>query len=400
MTRRMWCSNSVFLAVILALAACSPAGTNTQPPPSVVTVTARSTPSPTPPPVPDLATALQRSTPSVGLIFTSYCEELPSTGTGFMVGDGLVLTAAHVAAGASEMQIIFPGEDPADLEVVGYDEEQDTALLRLVGSGGPAPLTLAPADATTGQQVGVLGYPLGYTAIHVNSGIVSSVDDDVSTEAGPIENVMTLDAAVNPGNSGGPVINADGEVVGLISSSAVADVETGETAEGIHFAIPVNRLRGIVDEWAEADVAEFDQCGGTEYDDSPVLEMLMRTDDEEADELGAVLWRHGEAINQSIYDAAWELFTPAMKRRMGGLTQWSSKLETTLWLVLEIRAVAREGDRAVVTTFVRTTQSADRGTDGMTCTIWPLTYHLSQVGEDWLIDRATMRTKKPLVCSG
>ncbi|HEY3337403.1 MAG TPA: S1C family serine protease [Propionicimonas sp.] len=366
-------------------------------------MTAVSTPSPSPTPIPDLAGALQRSTPSVGLVVTSYCAELPSTGTGFMVGDGLVLTAAHVAAGASAMQIVFPGKDPADLEVIDYDEGQDTALLRLVDDDlDLSPLTLAPADARTGQQVGVLGYPLGYTAIHVNSGIVSSVDDDVSTEAGSIENVMTLDAAVNPGNSGGPVINAGGEVVGLISGSAIADVETGATAEGIHFAIPVNRLRSFVDEWSGTESDAFGECEG-EYDedpDSPLLEMQMRSDDEDADELGAILWQHGEAINQSNYDAAWDLFTPAMKRRMGGLSQWSSKLQSTLWLVLEIRDVARDGDRAVVRTFVRTHQEADRGPGGMTCTIWPLTYHLSLVGEDWLIDRAILRTRKPLACSG
>lgn len=379
--------------VALWLGACS-AIPGISPQAGPVTVTVSVTTTPPEAPSPDLGDVLNAATGSVGRIISSACEDLPAFGSGFLVADDLVLTAAHVANNASEMTIEFPDHEPVNLEVVYSEPAQDTALLRLIDPVAGTPLVLSDIDAKAGQQVGVVGYPLGYTAPHVNSGMVSSVDDEATLDGHFIDRLVTLDAAVNPGNSGGPVLNAQGEVVGLISSSAASGRVEGATAEGIHFAIPADRLRSILGEWADSPAETFTPCdepAGSEQPDAPILELLIRPPSDDAQTLGGTLWVHGEAINQGNYKAAWEMLTPAMQARMGGLQEWSDGLDSSYWVVLEIREAAITDTRASVTTYLRTYQDPSDGRDGQTCTIWPLTYTMAFAEGEWLIDRAKLR---------
>lgn len=366
-------------------------GMSPQAGPVTVTVSVTPTPAST---SPELGDVLNAATTSVGRIISSTCDELPAFGSGFLVADDLVLTAAHVAANASELTMEFPDHEPVNLEVVYSEPAQDTALLRLIDPVAATPLQLSDNAAMAGQQVGVVGYPLGYTAPHVNSGMVSSVDDEATLDGHLMDRLVTLDAAVNPGNSGGPVLNVQGEVVGLITSSAASGRVEGTTAEGIHFAIPVDRLRPILDEWADSPAEAFTPCDeptDSQQLDTPILELLLRTPSDDAQTLGGTLWVHGEAINQGKYEAAWKMLTPAMQARMGGLQEWSEGLDSSYWVVLEIREASITDTRASVTTFLRTYQDPRDGRDGQTCTIWPLTYTMAYTEDEWLIDRAKLR---------
>jgi len=96
-----------------------------------------------------------------------------------MVSDDLILTAAHVVEGASSLSIEFPGTAEHSVELVHSEPGQDTALLRLTPRVGVDPLVLSESGVEVGDQVGVVGYPLGMAEIHVNRGAISSIEDDI-----------------------------------------------------------------------------------------------------------------------------------------------------------------------------------------------------------------------------
>lgn len=115
----------------------------------------------------------------------------------------------------------------------------------------------------------MVGYPLGKSAQHVNTGIVSSVEDSAEQNGHMIKRVLSLDAAINHGNSGGPLINNSRQVVGLISGTFL-DPNTEEAAEGFHFAIPANRLRVLLDRYGDADARPFAECEEEGRADAPL----------------------------------------------------------------------------------------------------------------------------------
>jgi len=363
----------------------------TEPSARSVTVTA----SPSPPR--DISAALSAASPSVGQIRKDSCDGLSSTGTGFLVRDDLILTAAHVVEGASTLSISFPEEDsPRDVDLVYVVPEQDAALLRL-----DTPLTERQAlrfsgtSATTAQVVGVIGYPLGKSTQHVNSGIVSAAEDTATLNGHEITG-FTLDAAINGGNSGGPVISDTGQVLGLVSGTFL-DPSTEERSEGFHFAVGLDALEALVDEHRDDDAIGPMGCPGDFEADSPLVELKIRTEHELAEALGSALFQHGQAINVRNLEASWSLFSDAMKNRQGNFEKWSQGLATTYWLIAELREIKTSGDAATVRTFIRTEQDEAYGPDGQTCSIWPLTYTFRWNGSDWLIDRAKLRAE-PSAC--
>lgn len=375
--------------LILAFSGCSSPSVTTP------TQTVTFTPQPTPVHTPQLNESLATASASVGRIRTSHCEGLPDAGTGFVVQQGLILTAAHVAESASSMTITFPGGSPQRLQLLYADPSQDIALLR-VPDPPPGQLGVSNGSPHAGDAVGVLGYPLGMDAIHVNSGIISATGDSALINGEPISNLITLDAAVNAGNSGGPVINTAGEVVGLISATAV-NSQTGSLAEGIHFAIPAIRLRALIDSHQGSSPLPFESCS-TAQNEGPQLVLQMHTADLESQTISGTLWTHGQGINDGMYDAAWAMLTPSMQERMGGLDRWAEGLDSSYWIILEVMDVSRSGSVATVRTFLRTHQDVSAGPQGQTCSIWPITYTMKLQGDSWKIDKAARRAD-PAPCA-
>jgi S1-C subfamily serine protease len=142
-----------------------------------------------------------------------------SSGTGFVAAPGgYVLTNNHVISGKGKLEARLPGNDiPVAVEVIGKDEERDLALLQIKGNAGDslAPVPLAAERAPgRGEQVAVLGYPLGSLlgqGLKLTTGVVSATPEPGNGF------MLILDAKVNPGNSGGPLCDASGNVVGIIS---------------------------------------------------------------------------------------------------------------------------------------------------------------------------------------
>jgi S1-C subfamily serine protease len=160
-------------------------------------------------------------------------------GSASVIGpDGVMLTSAHVVAGAEKVTAVFPDGTEVSVDVVGRDPLSDLAVLRAKGAV-PAPVVFGDAaQLRVGQLVVALGNPLGLSG-SVTAGIVSGLGRSLPTQAGRvIDEVIQTDAALNPGNSGGVLADSVGRMVGV--NTAVAGV-------GLGLAVPINdTTRGII----------------------------------------------------------------------------------------------------------------------------------------------------------
>lgn len=167
------------------------------------------------------------------------------SGSGFIVAHGgYVLTNRHVASGPGRLVVRWPGaESPLSAQVVKDDKEHDLALLRVeVPDGnGPHPLRLSAQSPGRGASVAAFGFPLGEMVgkgLKLTTGVVSATDEQ--TQNG----MILLDCRVNPGNSGGPLCNPRGEVIGVVSARSLASAEV----DSYGMAIPGSVIRKFLTE--------------------------------------------------------------------------------------------------------------------------------------------------------
>jgi S1-C subfamily serine protease len=172
-----------------------------------------------------------------------------SLGSGFVIDKaGYIVTNYHVVGNAQSVHVSFSNNDSMKAEMIGKDPATDVALLKVAASSRALkPLSLGDSDGVhVGDQVAAIGNPLGLDR-SITLGIVSALHRSLTSPEGtPIDRVIQTDAALNHGNSGGPLLNAQGQVVGV--SSAVSTGDLGQTNTGIGFAIPINTVRDVVAE--------------------------------------------------------------------------------------------------------------------------------------------------------
>jgi putative serine protease PepD len=174
-----------------------------------------------------------------------------ATGSGFVVSkDGLIVTNDHVVDGASQVQVKIGTSDEAqDATVVGADPSRDLALLKVDASNLP---TLSLGDSSSvsvGDPTYAIGNPFGLDHT-LTTGIVSALQRNLQAPDGAkISGAIQTDAALNPGNSGGPLLDADGEVIGVNSQIQTGSSNGAEGGNvGIGFAIPSNTVKTFIDE--------------------------------------------------------------------------------------------------------------------------------------------------------
>ena len=173
-------------------------------------------------------------------------------GSGFVVSkDGYVITNDHVVSGGSSVTVLFNDGATAPAKVIGTDPESDVAVIK-VSASGLTPVPLGDSDrVAVGDPVLAIGSPLALTAT-VTSGIVSALDRTlVAGDAAQQRYYAAIqtDAAINHGNSGGPLLNSDGEVIGVnsvIKSLSMDDSASGNI--GLAFAIPINQVKWVAEE--------------------------------------------------------------------------------------------------------------------------------------------------------
>ena len=170
-----------------------------------------------------------------------------SLGSGFVIDKvGHIVTNYHVISGAQRIQVSFSGQDEMNATVVGRDPTTDTAVLKIdAHARALTPLALGNSDAVTvGDPVYAIGNPFGFTRT-LTTGVVSAVQRQIEApNTLTIDHAIQTDAAINHGNSGGPLIDAAGRVIGVTSQ-----ISTGTTGQqgnlGIGFAIPINTVRNV-----------------------------------------------------------------------------------------------------------------------------------------------------------
>jgi putative serine protease PepD len=170
-----------------------------------------------------------------------------ATGTGFVYdGDGHIVTNEHVIDGASSVSVKLSDGSTWKATVVGSDTSSDLAVLKISAPAAKlTPLPLADSSAVqVGDGVVAIGNPFGLDGT-VTSGIISAVDREIAApDETPIEGAIQTDAAINHGNSGGPLLDLQGKVIGV---TAQIQSESGGN-DGVGFAIPSNTVRSIADQ--------------------------------------------------------------------------------------------------------------------------------------------------------
>lgn len=347
------------------------------------------------------ADTLEQVSTGVTPISITTCDSDPMpAGTGFLVGEDLVATAAHVVDGAASLTV-GPAGDVSEAEVIGYSEEADLALLRIPEPVEGHVFSWVGGPLRVGQEVSALGFPVlgGFSSVQ---GSVSSVNARGVEGFSDTARYIQTDAPTNPGNSGGPLVTVDGAVAGVVLSGI--EYTGDRPVEGMNFALSYEDARSLIEQWTAAPQPPAPvECpvgpDVTAPSSDVAVDVTVATEHESAAAVAQSLAVHGNAINDSQYDVAFDLFTPSMQEEMEGLETWRQGLLTTYWRELVVQGVTGSGDSLTAETWVRTTQAAEEGPDGQTCSWWALDYTLVPDEERriWLIDGVTPR-QEPSSC--
>ena len=188
-------------------------------------------------------------------------QEASKLGSGFVIDkSGRIVTNYHVIEGAQEVQVNFSGDDRVPARVVGSDPSTDLAVLEIDAQARAlTPLPLGNSDAVrVGDAVVAIGNPFGLERT-VTAGIVSALQREITAPNGyTIDKVLQTDAPINQGNSGGPLLSAEGEVIGVNSQ---IESSSGGGSVGIGFAVPINTVKEVVSQILENGRVEHAYLG-------------------------------------------------------------------------------------------------------------------------------------------
>ena len=170
---------------------------------------------------------------------SSYTAE--GNGSGVIIStDGYILTNNHVINGAERVSVRLRNGTEYEAEIIGKDSKTDIAIIKIDATGLTTAVMGDSANTRVGDFVLAIGNPLGQLGGTVTYGYVSALERDISID-GSTKNLMQVDAAVNPGNSGGGLFNINGELIGIVNAKSA-----GYNIEGIGFAIPVNDVKEVI----------------------------------------------------------------------------------------------------------------------------------------------------------
>lgn len=392
--------------VLLALTACSVLPQGEQDPPDgpeesqsspLGTVSGEPTATQTPR---SWAETYERVNSGVAFIQSETCDGA-YTGTGFLIGDNLVMTAAHVVAGSTALEVSV-GDESTSASIIGSNPAQDLALLRIDDRLDGHLFDFSGTQPAVGEEVAALGYPFG-APLTFTSGKVSIVDHTINVGEYTIANITQTDTAINPGNSGGPLLTMDGAVAGVVVAKRSWVNETFDySAEGTSWAVSGERAAAAAARWqAQPDPVSWPVCvnAGSTPGSSTDVDLYIESTHPRAAEVGDVLSRHGQGINTSDYAVAYGLLTPELQADMGAVTEWSSGLKSTLWQQITITDMSGSNTELVAEVELRTTQNEEDGPgDGQTCSDWRLAYTFELRGEEWLIAGSSRQDGLPTAC--
>ena len=196
-------------------------------------------------------------------------------GSGIIISaDGYVLTNSHVVDGAEEMKVILFDGTEYDAVMIGQDPANDVAVIKVEATDLIPALIGDSSLLEVGELAVAIGNPLGNANGSVTAGIISALERTIPIEGKPM-NLLQTDAAVNPGNSGGALLNAYGEVIAIVTAKA-----SSFSVEGIGYAIPINNVKDLVTDIVTTGGANLRAAAAT----GPMLGISIRDVDAELSE--------------------------------------------------------------------------------------------------------------------
>ena len=180
----------------------------------------------------------------------------PAAGSGFILtADGYILTNYHVIDKANTITVTLYNGDRYDAALIGGDANKDFAVIKIEASGLTPVVLGSSGDLHVGEQACLIGNPLGELTFSLTTGSISALNRSVTTQDGRIHTMIQTDCAINAGNSGGPLFNEYGQVVGIVSAKYASS-----GVEGLGFAIPMDSIVDMV-----ADLVTYGTITGRPY---------------------------------------------------------------------------------------------------------------------------------------
>lgn len=189
-------------------------------------------------------------TTSITTNYWGYQTTAAASGSGFILtADGYILTNYHVIENSNSVKVTMYDGTSYDATIVGYDESNDIAVLK-IDATGLTPVVLGDSDElNVGDSVVAIGNPLGELTFSLTSGAVSALNREVTLSSNVTMDLIQTDCAINSGNSGGPLFNSHGEVIGIVSAKYSSSASSSSASvEGLGFAIPMDDVADMVSE--------------------------------------------------------------------------------------------------------------------------------------------------------
>lgn len=252
-----------------------------------------------------------------------YKQKIHSLGSGIVISeDGYILTNEHVIRGAEELKVTLTNGVEYQGEIVGQDVTSDLAVIKIDSENLPFASLGNSEDLIIGEWAIALGNPFGYLlddpSPTVTVGVISALNRDIKREDEQervYRGMIQTDAAINMGNSGGPLVNARGEVVGINTFI----FSTSRGSEGIGFAIPVNRAKGIIDDLIKHGEVTRPWIGVKVQSLTPLLASSLNLDDVR----GVIL---SEVYEESPAEKAGlkrgDVITQVDNKKIGDVSDW------------------------------------------------------------------------------
>ncbi len=185
-------------------------------------------------------------TTSINTNFFGYRTTSAASGSGFILTDnGYIVTNYHVIDGATSITVSTYGGESYPAKVIGYDEQNDIAVLKIEADGLTPVVLGSSEDSHVGDSVCAIGNPLGELTFSLTSGVISALDRSV-TIGGTAMNLIQTDCAINAGNSGGALFNMYGEVIGITNAKLSSSSMSEASIDNIAFAIPIDSVKDLI----------------------------------------------------------------------------------------------------------------------------------------------------------
>lgn len=334
-------------------------------------------------------------------IETTTCHGVGS-GTGFLIAPDLVATVAHVVKDARTISLRVD-DGVIRGEVVGMDVDRDLALVRAIRPLPGHTFEFSERAVDEGDHITVLGYPLGLP-LSVNQGQVTGLDRRLDMGTTAIEGALQHDAAATSGNSGGPLIDAAGRVVGLHEAGQTTAVRSLGTSiyqlgyvevPGIKYAIPVTAALPLLLAWQN-----FPQrVAAPDCEPDWLNSVTVSSRHPDAPAIAVSLYLYFDGLNLEDFSRSWSLLTPAARAVYADYEDFAVRHFGTRFSELDVRLAERQNslvDSADVS-FISTPPPESVQPGEPACTEWMVRYTLRLDRGFWTIDEAA-NLRPPAPC--